>query len=49
MRSTKVGIAGSSFVIRINKKLAEFLKLEKGKDVHLHPENQRRIIIETTK
>ena len=44
--STKVGIAGSSYVIRINKKLAEFLKLQKGENVHIHPESKSKIIIE---
>ena len=40
--NTKVGIAGSSYVIRINKKLAEFLKLEKGEEVHIHPEGRKK-------
>ena len=44
---TKVGIAGSSYVIRINKKLAEFLNLRKGEEIHIHPENKKRIVIET--
>lgn len=47
--STKVGIAGSSFVIRITKKLADFLKLEKGEDIHIYPESKRRVIIEISK
>lgn len=47
--STKVSIAGSSFVIRINKRLAEFLKLQKGENVYIHPQSKSRIIIETSK
>jgi hypothetical protein len=47
--STKVGIAGSSLVIRITKKLADFLKLEKGEEVHIYPENKRKIVIEVSK
>lgn len=47
--TTKVGVAGSSFVIRITKKLADFLKLEKGERVHIHPESRDRVIIETSK
>ncbi|MDP3765675.1 MAG: hypothetical protein Q8R04_04115 [Nanoarchaeota archaeon] len=47
--STKVGVAGSSFVIRITKKLAKFLKLEKGEDVHVYPENKKRLIVEISK
>ncbi len=47
--NTKVGIAGSSLVIRITKKLAEFLKLEKGEDVHVYPESKKRLVIEISK
>lgn len=47
--STKVGIAGSSLVIRITKKLAEFLKLEKGEDVTVYPESKKKIVIEVSK
>ena len=43
---TTIGIAGSSYVVRINKKLADFLKLRKGERVYIHPENKNRIIIE---
>ena len=46
--STKVGIAGSSFVIRITKKLAQFLKLHKGVEVQIHPESRNRLVIETS-
>jgi len=44
--TTKVGIAGSSLVIRITKKLADFLGLKKGEEVHIHPESRGRVIIE---
>lgn len=44
--TTKVGIAGSSFVIRITKKLADFLGLKKGEEVHIHPESRGRVIVE---
>ena len=47
--STKVGIAGSSYVIRITKKLAKFLNLEKGEPVYVHPEGRRRLVIEISK
>lgn len=46
---TKVGVAGSSPVIRMTKKLANFLKLQKGQEVHIHPETRDRIIIETSR
>ena len=47
--NTKVGIAGSSLMIRITKKLANFLKLEKGEDVHVYPESKKRLVIEISK
>lgn len=37
---------GSSLALVINKKITEFLKLKKGEQVYIHPENKRRIIIE---
>ncbi|MBD3304425.1 hypothetical protein GF343_04720 [Candidatus Woesearchaeota archaeon] len=43
---TKVGEVGNSLDIRINKKIADFIGLEKGKDILVHPENKRRIIID---
>ena len=47
--TTRVGVAGSSFVIRITRKLANFLKLQKGEQVHIHPESRQRIVVETSK
>lgn len=47
--TTRVGIAGSSFFVRITKKLAAFLKLRKGAQVHLHPEGKNRIVLEIPK
>lgn len=43
---SKVGIAGDSFIIRVNKKLAKFLDLRKGGEVSIRPENKRKLIIE---
>lgn len=43
---TTVGVAGDSFIIRINKDLAEFFKLKKGEEVHLRPENKHTLIVE---
>lgn len=45
---TKIGIAGSSFIIRINKKLAGFMKFRKGEEIHIHPESKKKIVIETS-
>jgi len=43
---SKVGIAGDSFIIRVNKKLAKFLDLKKGEEVSLRPESKHKLIIE---
>lgn len=47
--TTKVGVAGSSVVIRITKRLAEFLQIHKGNEVHVYPESKNRIVIETSR
>lgn len=44
--TSKVGVAGDSFIIRINKRLADFLDLKKGGEVSLRPESKSKIIIE---
>ena len=33
-------------MIRINKRLVNFLDLEMGKEVHIHPESKNKIVIE---
>ncbi len=43
--STKVGKAGDSLDIRINKKIAQFVNLQKGQTVMVHPEGKNRIVI----
>ena len=42
---TKVNKIGNALAIRLNKKLADFLKLEKGEDVIIYPESKTKIII----
>jgi len=42
---TKVGQAGDSLIIRINKKLAKFLDLKKGEEVTVAPENKVKAVI----
>lgn len=44
---TKVSKAGDSLMIRINKRLADFMGLHKGEEVHIHPQNEKKLIIET--
>ena len=40
---TKVGKSGDGLVIRVNKQLAEFLDLEKGKEITLIPESKHEL------
>ena len=43
---TKIGQAGSTLDIRLNKKIIDFMKLKKGKEVNIYPESNNRLIIE---
>lgn len=43
---TKIGKVGDSLDIKINKKLADFLKLKKGQKVRIFPESRNSITIE---
>ena len=47
--ASRVGVAGSSLVIRVTKKLADFLGLRKGSEVHVYPESKQRVVIEISK
>lgn len=42
---TKIGKVGSSLDVKINKKIADFLKLKKGEEVTVYPENKRKLVI----
>lgn len=42
----KVGYSGNSLIIRIPKKVAEFMNLKKGGDIRVRPEGKRRLVIE---
>lgn len=46
---TKLTEVGNSYAVRITKKLFKFLKLHKGEEVTLYPENQHKLIIEIPK
>ena len=43
---TTIGQSGDSLMVRINKQLADFLKLRKGEKIKIRPEARNRIIIE---
>ena len=43
---TRVGIAGDGLVIRVNKRIAQFMGLRKGEEVTLIPESKHLLKIE---
>ena len=43
---TKIGQAGSTLDIRINKKIIDFMKLKKGKEVTIYPKSRNKLIVE---
>lgn len=43
---TKIAEAGNGYAIRLTKRLMEFIKGEKGKEVLIYPENKKRLIVE---
>ena len=44
----KVTQVGSSLAVVINKRIATFLQLQKGKEVYVHPEDKNKLIIDTS-
>lgn len=43
---TRVSILGNSMAITINKKIADFLELKKGKEITIYPKNKHQLIID---
>jgi len=43
---TKVSVAGNSLIIRIPRKLAQFLGLDKGSEVVVHPYGKDKLMVE---
>lgn len=43
---TKVSYSGNSLIVRIPKEVVEFMGLEKGDGVRVHPEGKRRLVVE---
>jgi len=43
---TKVSYSGNSIIVRIPKEVVEFMGLEKGDGVRIHPEGKRRLVVE---
>jgi YgiT-type zinc finger domain-containing protein len=42
---TKIGKVGTSLDVKINKRLSEFMKLKKGKEVEVYPESKNKLVI----
>ncbi len=42
---TKIGVAGNTLDIRINKRIAEFVGLKKGKEVTILPEGKNKLVV----
>ena len=43
---TKIGQVGSALDIKLNQRLVDFLRLQKGKEVRIYPENRHRLVVE---
>ena len=46
-QEAKIGYSGNSLIVRIPKKIAEFLKLREGERVYLRPEGKNKLVVET--
>jgi len=43
---TKIGQAGSTLDIRLNRNIINFMRLKKGREVNIYPENKNKLIVE---
>lgn len=43
---SKISYSGNSLIVRIPKELVEFLDLEKGDEIRIHPEGKHRLVVE---
>ncbi|MBI2575855.1 YgiT-type zinc finger protein [Candidatus Woesearchaeota archaeon] len=43
---TKIGQAGSTLDIRLNKRIIDFMQLKRGGEVNIYPESKNKLIIE---
>jgi len=43
---SKVSCSGASLMVRITREIAEFLDLEKGDDIGIHPEGKKTLVVE---
>ena len=45
-RKSKISYSGNSLIVRIPKEIANFMDLTKGKDIEIHPEGKKKIVVE---
>lgn len=45
---TSIGKVGNSFDVKIARQIVDFMELTKGKEVIVHPESKKRLIIEVS-
>jgi len=43
---SKVSYSGNSLMVRIPREIAEFLELERGDEIRIHPEGRKRLVVE---
>ncbi|MFH1544902.1 MAG: AbrB/MazE/SpoVT family DNA-binding domain-containing protein [archaeon] len=41
-----LGYSGNSIIVRVPKKIAQFLKFKEGKKVFIHPEGKKKLVVE---
>ncbi|MBU1939172.1 MAG: AbrB/MazE/SpoVT family DNA-binding domain-containing protein [Candidatus Diapherotrites archaeon] len=42
----KLGYSGNSIIVRVPKKVAEFLEFREGRKVYIHPEGKKKLVVE---
>lgn len=46
-QKAKIGYSGNSLIIRVPKKIADFLRLKKGEEIFVRPEGEHKLVVET--
>ncbi|MEK6941566.1 MAG: AbrB/MazE/SpoVT family DNA-binding domain-containing protein [archaeon] len=46
-QKAKIGYSGNSLILRIPKKIADFLHLKKGEEIFVRPEGEHKLVVET--
>jgi hypothetical protein len=47
-KKSKISYSGNSLIVRIPKEIADFMGLTKGKNIEIHPEGKKKIVVEIT-